>query len=232
MGKKQHNNNFCINSIMQNKSFTSEATTIAQTMVEFMIAVKQLNQVQPYISILGSAKCPASHKYYKLAQAITTKLANAGFTIVTGGNQGIMKAANTSAQKSNATNIILKVNSSKQTTIATAKNLTLNFQHSSTRKIMLFKYASALVILPGGFGTLDEFTEILALSQNNEIKKIPIFLVKKTFWQPLLTWFNNTLVANNMVTTKDLQIFTIVETPTEILQHIKKYQQHHNFLKK
>lgn len=208
--------------------FTRESWKIFQVMAEFVEGYERLLQARPYVSIFGSAKCQANHAYYKLAQKIATALSNSGFSVVTGGGPGIMQAANKGAFQGKSFSIGLNITFPYEKLSTKFQDIALNFRHFFTRKVMFVKYAAAYVVLPGGFGTLDEFAEILALVQTNKTKKIPIILVNKDFWEPLIDWFKNTLLKEKMISKKDLAYFTILETADEIKNYIVEYHRIHN----
>ena len=203
---------------------------IAHLITEFIEGYEELSQAKPYVSIFGASKCHPNHKYYKLAHKIGLQLSNAGFSVVTGGGSGIMAAANKGAYHGNSLSVGLTVASPKETPHTKHHDITLNFSHTFTRKVMLIKDATSCVVLPGGFGTLDELAEILALAQVDKSKKIPILLVNKAFWTPLILWFQNNLLAENMITKKDLNLFSIVETPEEVTKRIVEYYKKHKEL--
>ncbi len=206
---------------------TRESWKIFQVMAEFVEGYERLIHAKPYVSIFGSSKCQTNHKYYKLAQKIALELSNAGFSIVTGGGPGIMEGANKGAYQGNSFSIGLNIAFPHEKLSTKYQDITLNFRHFFTRKVMFVKYAAAYVVLPGGFGTLDELAEILALVQTKKSREIPILLVNKAFWAPLMEWFQNTLVQEKMITKKDLKLFSIVETPGEITKYILEYYKKH-----
>ncbi len=197
-----------------------ESWRVFQIMAEFVEGFEQLANITPSVSIFGSARFSPEHKYYHLAEQIAYKLSEAGFSVLSGGGPGIMEAANKGAYTGASQSIGVNINLPHEQHPNPYQNLSLNFKHFFVRKVMLVKYASAYIILPGGFGTLDELAEILTLVQTNKIQKIPIILVSNSFWQGLLEWFKNTLLEHNTIAIKDLDLITIVDTAEEVPQII------------
>ena len=224
---KKSKNNRPVPPSINDSSLAHESWKIFQVMAEFVEGYERLIHAGPYVSIFGSSRCNTNHKYYKLAQNIAIQLSNKGFSIVTGGGPGIMQGANKGAFQGRAFSIGLNIAFPFEELSTKYQDITLNFRHFFTRKIMFVKYAAAYVVLPGGFGTLDELAEILALIQTERTKKIPIILVNKSFWDPLLDWFKGTLINEKMITKKDLNLFKVVETPEEVTEHIVKYYNKH-----
>ena len=205
-----------------------ESWKIFQVMAEFVEGFERLTHIKPAVSVFGSSKYNVSPKYYKLAESIGKELSNTGFSVVTGGGPGIMEAVNKGAFQGNSFSIGLNIVLPHEETINNYQDISLKFRHFFTRKVMFVKYASAYIVLPGGFGTLDELAEILALIQTKKTRKIPIILVKKTFWQPIINWFKNTLLIEKMIDHEDLSLFKTAETPKEIIKQILEYYKKHN----
>lgn len=207
---------------VNDSELTRESWKIFQVMAEFVEGFERLIRTKPYVSIFGSARCKKNNSYYKLAEKIGLKLSNAGFSVVTGGGPGIMEAANKGAYQGKSFSIGLNIAFPHEKIMTKYQDIALTFRHFFTRKVMFVKYAAAYVVLPGGFGTLDEVAEILALVQTKKTKAIPIILVNREFWQPLLTWFEHTLLDKKVIEKKDLKLLTVVETAEEVLEHIVK----------
>ncbi|MFK5969602.1 MAG: TIGR00730 family Rossman fold protein [Candidatus Marithrix sp.] len=205
---------------MTNFNPEQESWRVFQIMAEFVEGFEQLADITPSVSIFGSARFSPEHPYYHLAEQIAYQLSEAGFSVVSGGGPGIMEAANKGAFAGASQSIGVNIRLPQEQQPNQYQNLSLNFKHFFVRKVMLVKYASAYVILPGGFGTLDELAEILTLVQTNKIQKIPIILVSSSFWQGLLDWFKNTLSTQNTIAIEDLDLLTIVDTAEEVPQII------------
>jgi uncharacterized protein (TIGR00730 family) len=190
---------------------------IFQIMAEFVEGFEHLSNISPAVSIFGSARFDAEHPFYQLAQEIAYQLSVAGFSVISGGGPGIMEAANKGAFAGPSQSIGLNINLPHEQHSNQYQDMSLNFKHFFVRKVMLVKYASAYVILPGGFGTLDELTEILTLVQTNKTQPAPVILVGSEFWQGLIDWFKSTLVAHHTINQEDLDIITVVETPQQVV---------------
>ena len=193
---------------------------VFQIMAEFVDGFQELSDIKPSVTIFGSARFAPEHKYYQLAEEISHELSNAGYSIVTGGGPGIMEAANKGAFEGSSQSIGLNVTLPHEQKLNPYHDISVNFRHFFVRKVMLIKYASAFVILPGGFGTLDELSEVLTLVQTNKGQQVPIIFVQKSFWEGLLNWFKDTLVANKTIKPEDLKLFTVVETAKEVVDTI------------
>ena len=197
-----------------------ETWRVFQIMAEFVEGFEELSNIKPSVTIFGSARFKPEYPYYQLAEQIAFELSNAGFSIVTGGGPGIMEAANKGGFDGSSQSIGLNVSLPHEQKLNPYQDISLNFRHFFVRKVMLVKYASAYVILPGGFGTLDELSEVLTLVQNNKGQQVPIIFVQKSFWDGLLNWFKNTLVENKTINPEDLNLFTVVDTAKEVVDTI------------
>lgn len=211
--------------IVNDAELAKESWKIFQIMSEFVDGYERLHHIQPSVSIFGSSRTNKNNKYYPLAQSIAKKLSNAGFSIVTGGGGGIMEAANLGAYQGKSYSVGLNIILPQQEIPNDYQDISLRFRHFFTRKVLFVKYATAYIFLPGGFGTLDELAEILALVQTNKTKSIPIILVCKNYWQGLINWFIERLVAEKMIDSKDLNLFQIVDTPKQVLDCVNKFYQ-------
>ena len=201
-------------------SLNRESWKIFQIMAEFVEGFERLAPINPSVSIFGSARTKADHPHYKIAEETAQALSDAGFSIVSGGGPGIMEAANKGGQKGKSLSIGLNIQLPKEQTPNTFQDIKLHFRHFFSRKVMFVKYASAYVVCPGGFGTLDEMAEMLTLVQTGKTRRIPIILVNKPFWEPLLAWFQNTLVAEGMISQEDMDLFIVLEEPKDVVDAI------------
>lgn len=202
---------------------TRESWKIFQVISEFVEGYERLVHIEPSVSIFGSARLKADNKYYKLAFAISELLSNSGYSIVTGGGGGIMEACNKGAYQGNSFSVGLNIALPGEMLNSAYQDISLRFRHFFTRKVMFVKHAAAYVALPGGYGTLDEVSEILGLIQTRKTRRIPVILVHKAFWQPLIDWFENTLLAQKMVDKEDLELYSFAETPDDVLEIIQKF---------
>ena len=206
-----------------------ESWKIFQIMAEFVEGFEKLARIKPSVSIFGSARTNPDHPYYKKAEAISEALSNAGFSVVSGGGPGIMEAVNKGAQKGKSPSIGLNIQLPHEQSSNKYQDIGLNFRHFFSRKVMFVKYASAYVVCPGGFGTLDEMAEILTLVQTGKTRNIPIILVHKPFWQGLLDWFENTLVTEGTIDAEDMKLLKLIDEPDEIVQAIFAHYEDRDF---
>jgi uncharacterized protein (TIGR00730 family) len=202
---------------------TRESWKIFQVMAEFVEGYERLVHIPPSVSIFGSARLKPSHPWYKLSEDTAAILSKAGFSVVTGGGPGVMEAANKGAKKGKGHSVGLNIVLPNEECANDYQDISIRFRHFFTRKVMFVKYASAYVVMPGGFGTLDEIAEILALIQTGKTRKIPIVLVVKSFWKDLIKWFDSQLVKENMIDKEDLALYSVVDTPEEVLKVIQKF---------
>lgn len=202
-----------------------DAWSVFKIMGEFVNGYEQLSAVGPCVSIFGSARTPADSPYYLQGVEVAKAIAQKGYGIITGGGPGIMEAGNKGAQEGNAASIGLNIDLPFEQTsnpyIDQEHNL--NFQYFFVRKVMFVKYAQAFVVLPGGVGTLDELFEALTLVQTLKIRKIPIILVKTSFWEGLIEWMKNTLLAQGMISEDNMGLFHVVDTKEEVLSILDEF---------
>ena len=223
--KARHPSMAMINDAM----LTRESWKIFQIMAEFVEGFERLAQIKPSVSIFGSARTPTDHEDYALAEEIANVLSNAGFSVVSGGGPGIMEAANKGALAGKSPSIGLNIDLPNEQTGNDYQDISLRFRHFFSRKVMFVKYASAYVVLPGGFGTLDELAEILTLVQTGRTRRIPIILVKSSFWEGLLGWFEKTLVANGVINAEDLNLFEVLDEPKDVVDAIFRHYEQRGF---
>ncbi len=204
--------------------FTKEDTwRMFRIMSEFVEGFEVLSKVGKAVSIFGGSRITPGHKYYKLAEETAYLLAKAGFAIITGSGPGIMEAGNKGARRAKGRSIGLNI----QIPIEQRSNLyvdtLLDFRYFFVRKVMFVKYAKAFVIMPGGYGTLDELFESLNLIQTERIGKFPVILVGKEYWLGMLEWLRGTVLKNGNIAGEDLNIFTVTDDPKEVVSIIKKF---------
>lgn len=199
---------------------TRESWKIFQIMAEFVEGFERLAQIKPSVSMFGSARTPIDHPWYKLAEEISYALSQAGFSVVSGGGPGIMEAANRGAFAGKSPSIGLNIQLPHEQFGNSYQDISLHFRHFFSRKVMFVKYASAYVVLPGGFGTLDELAEILTLVQTGKSRRIPIILVHAPFWDGLIDWFQDTLVARGTIDPEDLALFKVLDEPGAVVDAI------------
>ena len=200
-----------------------ESWKIFQIMAEFVEGFERMACVKPSVSIFGSARTSPEHPYYKLTVDIARELSDSGFSVVSGGGPGIMEAANKGAFEGKSPSIGLNIMLPKEQSGNPYQDISITFRHFFSRKVMFVKYASAYVVLPGGFGTLDELAEILTLVQTKKSRRIPIILVHRPFWEGLLNWFSTTLVDEGTINKEDLDLIKIIDEPKEIANAIFRH---------
>ena len=198
---------------------------IFKVMAEFVDGFDKLSKIGPCVSIFGSARTLPSHPFYRLAEEIAFKLTKEGYGIITGGGPGIMEAANKGAKtaggKSVGLNIELPFEQSSNPYIDPDKLIT--FDYFFVRKLMFIKYAQGFVVLPGGFGTMDELFEAVTLIQTKKIAKFPIVLVGKEYWSGLIDWIKNVLIEEKTVDEKDLSLIYVAENADQAVKHINEF---------
>jgi uncharacterized protein (TIGR00730 family) len=198
---------------------------IFKIMAEFVEGFEKMSKIGPCVSIFGSARTPQGSKYYLLAEEIAFKLTTEGYGVITGGGPGIMEAANKGAQqaggKSVGLNIKLPFEQSSNPFIDQDKLLI--FDYFFVRKLMFIKYAQGFIVLPGGFGTMDELFESLTLIQTGKIGKFPIVMVGKDYWNGMMEWMTKVLLEEKYINPDDLKLFTIVDTADEALVVIDNF---------
>lgn len=200
-----------------------ESWKIFQVIAEFVEGYERLVHIKPSVSIYGSARVQPDNPYYELAYETGKLLSNSGYSVVTGGGPGIMEACNKGAYQGSSFSIGLNIVLPGEVTNSKFQDISLRFRHFFTRKVMFVKYASAYVCMPGGYGTIDELSEILSLIQTKKTRRIPVIIVNRKFWGPLIDWFRDTMLAEGMIDQADFDLFTTAETPEEILQQIKDF---------
>ena len=210
-------------------SLTRESWKIFQIIAEFVEGFERLSKIAPSVSIFGSARIDPEHKYYELTQEIARELSDAGFAVVSGGGPGIMEAANKGAFEGKSPSIGLNIALPHEQSANQYQDISLEFRHFFSRKVMFVKYASAYVVLPGGFGTLDELAEILTLVQTGKTRKIPIILVVSSFWEGLIDWFKASLLENKTISPEDLDLIKVLDKPADVVSAIFDYYEGSNF---
>ena len=209
--------------IVKKNVLPEEPWRIFRIMSEFVDGFESLSQVGPAVSIFGSARSmKRSDKGYRLAEEIAFRLANKGLAIITGGGPGIMEAANRGAKRAGGKSIGLNIEIPTEQKPNRYITTLLEFRYFFTRKVMFVKYASAFIILPGGFGTLDEFFEAVTLIQTGRSEAFPVILVGKKYWQGMVKWLNSTVLREGCVQARDLNLFSVVDTADEVMAIIDR----------
>lgn len=196
---------------------------IFRIMSEFVEGFEVLSKVGKAVSIFGSSRTKPGTKYYKLAEEISYLLAKEDYAIITGSGPGLMEAANKGARRAKGKSVGLNIQLPLQQKPNKYVDLLLDFRYFFVRKVMFVKYAKAFVILPGGYGTLDEFTEAINLIQTQRISKFPVILFNKEYWSGMIEWVKAIVLKNGCISKEDLDIFTVVDTPKEAVNAIVKF---------
>jgi uncharacterized protein (TIGR00730 family) len=192
-------------------------------MAEFIEATEYLSEIRPAVSIYGSARLKPSSPYYKLATQIARKLSDAGFAVISGGGPGIMEAANKGAHAGKAPSVGLNIELPHEQSGNQWQDISLRFRHFFTRKVTFVKNSDAVIVMPGGFGTLDELAEVLTLIQTKKSRHVPIILVGAEFWEGLLTWFKNSLTPMGLINPTDIDLMQVIDDPDQVLEAVLKF---------
>jgi len=198
-------------------------------MAEFVGATERLKEITPAVSIFGSARTPADHPYYKLTEEIARLLSDSGFSVISGGGPGIMEAANKGAFAGKSPSIGLNIELPHEQSGNPYQDISQNFKHFFMRKVMFVKYASAYVVMPGGFGTLDEVMEAITLVQTGKSLRIPIILVCEPFWRGMVEWIQTTLVNEKMISPEDVDLIQVIDEPAKVVEAIFKHYETRGF---
>ncbi len=204
----------------RDKALTRDSWKIFQIMSEFVEGFQQLADLSPSVSIFGSARFKPDNPYYQHCEEISRLLSDSGFAVVSGGGPGIMEAANKGAFSGKSASVGLNIKLPHEQSGNPYQDISLNFKYFFARKVMFVKYASAYVVMPGGFGTLDEMAEILTLVQTGKSKRIPIILFGTKFWQGLLHWFETSLVDAGTISATDMDLIQVTDDPQFVVDAI------------
>ncbi len=199
-----------------------ESWRLFKIMGEFVEGVELLHDLGPAVSIFGSARVPPEDPVYKKTEKIAGLFAENDFAVITGGGGGVMEAANKGASEAGGASAGLNIHLPFEQKPNEYANVRLEFNYFFIRKVMFIKYATAYIVMPGGFGTLDELFEVVTLVQTHRVKPLPIILVESQHWEGLMDWIEARLVADKRVSEKDLSIFQILDDPGEIVDYVKK----------
>ncbi|MDO8991230.1 MAG: TIGR00730 family Rossman fold protein [Sideroxyarcus sp.] len=211
--------------LMQSK----ESWRVFGIMSEFVSATERLRDIHPAVSIFGSARTPHDHPYYKLTEEIARLLSDAGFAVISGGGPGVMEAANKGAFYGKSASVGLNIQLPHEQHNNPYQNISQTFHHFFTRKVMFVKFASAYVVMPGGFGTMDELMEALTLVQTGKTRRMPVILVGSKFWGGLLEWFKSSLLEEDMISATDLDLIKIIDEPEQVVAAIFKHYETRGF---
>lgn len=205
---------------------SADSWAIFKIMAEFVDGFEKLAKIGPCVSIFGSARTPRDHKYYKIAEEIAAKLVRHGYGVITGGGPGIMEAGNKGAHSENGKSVGLNIHLPFEQfhNIYIDQDKLITFDYFFVRKVMFTKYAQGFVVLPGGFGTMDELFEALTLIQTKKIGRFPIVMVGKSYWKGLIDWIKTTMVDDHKnIHIEDMDLIALVDTATEAVEVIDEF---------
>lgn len=208
-----------------------ESWRIFRIMAEFIYSFEIMSQQGPLVTVFGSARTEPGHPEYEDAIAMGRLLAESGYGVITGGGPGIMEAANRGASGAGGVSVGLNINLPMEQEPNPYATTELNFRYFFVRKVNFLKYALGVVIYPGGFGTLDEFFETVTLVQTSKINKIPVILVGKKFWKPLIKWVRETMLDNGKISEEDMELFRVVDSAREAMNKITEFHEKFGFVK-
>ncbi|WP_036386822.1 TIGR00730 family Rossman fold protein [Muricauda sp. MAR_2010_75] len=218
MRKEQHTKGW-------NEIKTNDSWAIFKIMGEFVYGFEKMSAIGPCVSIFGSARVKEGEHYYDLSVKVAQKVAEAGYGIITGGGPGIMEAGNKGAHLAGGTSVGLNIDLpfEQHDNPFIDEDKSLDFDYFFVRKVMFVKYSQGFVVMPGGFGTLDEFFEALTLIQTHKIHKFPIILVGSKFWKGLIDWIKNTLLEAGNISPRDLDLIKLVDTEDEVVEILDSF---------
>jgi uncharacterized protein (TIGR00730 family) len=191
-------------------------------LAEFVEGFDVLPEVYPAVTIFGSSRSHPNSVNYKTTQTVARLLVESGFNVISGGGLGVMEAANKGAAEAGGKSVGLHIHLPNEQRANKYANVRLDFKYFFIRKVMFVKYAVAYIIIPGGFGTLDELFEALTLIQTKRIKSFPVVLIDSQYWQGLIDWIKGTLIKERAISESDLDIITVVDTPEQAVRIIKR----------
>jgi len=206
---------------------SANSWVIFKVMAEFVEGFEKLTKIGPCVSIFGSARTKADHHYYKLAEEIAGMLVTKGYGVITGGGPGIMEAGNKGAFENGGKSVGLNIELPFEqfNNVYIDRDKLINFDYFFVRKVMFMKYAQGFVVMPGGFGTMDELFEALTLIQTKKIGRFPIVLVGRTFWNGMIDWLKGSLLAEAYINAEDLDLVNLVDTADEAVKAIEDFYQ-------
>lgn len=206
-----------------------ESWRVFGIMAEFVEATERLANVRPAVSIFGSARVPADHPYYRLTEEIARQLSDAGFSVISGGGPGVMEAANKGAFYGRSLSVGLNIQLPHEQISNQYQDVSQTFRHFFARKVMFVKFASAYVVVPGGFGTMDELMEAMTLVQTQKIRRIPIILVQQSYWRGLIDWMRDRMISEGMIDAADMDLIKVIDEPKEVVEAIFNHYEKRGF---
>ena len=207
----------------------SDTWRVFRIMAELVEGFEALSTVGPAVTVFGSARLQPGSPYYNKCLKVAENLAKSGFTVISGGGPGIMEAANKGAFFGRSLSVGLNIQLPHEQAANRYQDISQTFRHFFARKVMFVKFASAYVVMPGGFGTLDELMEALTLVQTRKTRRIPIILVQSAFWKGMLDWFRSTLVTEGMIDAEDMDLIQVIDEPSAVVQAIFSHYEKRGF---
>lgn len=207
-----------------------ESWRIFRIMGELIEGFDKLSGIEPAITIYGSARIGVEDELYKQTEELARRLGDMGFSIITGGGGGVMEAANKGALKAGVTSVGLNIELPEEQVANAYTTKLITFNHFFIRKVMLVKYATAFIIMPGGLGTLDELTEVLTLMQTHKIKPFPVILFNSKYWQEFLNWLRNSVLAGEFISEDDLNLLRVCDHPDEVIEAVQWWYTKHEVI--
>lgn len=214
---------------MEDKQYVVDALSIEESwrifriMAEFVEGIEALSKLKKAVTIFGSARGLPGDPYYQKAEHLARRLVENGFSVITGGGPGIMEAANKGAAEAGGQSVGMNIRLPYEQKPNPYANILIEYKYFFVRKVMFVKYAVAYVILPGGFGTMDELFEALTLIQTKRIKPFPVVMMGSEYWKGLIDWLRDTMLRNDKIDESDLDFIQIIDDPDEAVRHIKKF---------
>lgn len=212
-----------------NATKARESWHLLGIMSEFYEASEKLAQVRPAVSVFGSARVKPGHPWYETTETISRLLSEAGFAVISGGGPGLMEACNKGAHAGPSPSVGLNIDLPMEQLNNPYQNISLWFRHFFPRKVAFMKYTSAYVVMPGGYGTMDELFEALTLIQTHQSRRLPIILVGSQFWNGLLTWIKEQLLSNGLIHQSDIELMQVIDEPQAVVDAIFDFHEHDGF---
>jgi uncharacterized protein (TIGR00730 family) len=206
--------------VKRSQNSARESWRMFEIISEFVLATERLQTIQPAVAIFGSARTTPEHPYYRVAEDIAKRLSEAGFSVISGGGPGIMEAVNKGAYEGPSPSVGLNIQLPHEQSANGYQDVSHTFQHFFARKVMFVKLSCAFVMMPGGFGTLDELMEVLTLVQTGKIRKVPVILVNSRFWAGLLDWIRGQLTRDGMIGVEDPNLIRVIDDPQAVVDAI------------
>jgi uncharacterized protein (TIGR00730 family) len=206
-----------------------ESWRVFGIMSEFVEATERLAHIRPAVSIFGSARVARGHPYYQLTEEVARRLSDAGFSVISGGGPGAMEAANKGAFAGRSTSVGLNIQLPHEQTANQYQDVSQTFSRFFVRKVMFVKFACAYVVVPGGFGTMDELMEALTLVQTGKIRRFPIILMQSSYWQGLIDWIRDRMISEGMIDAADMNLIRLIDEPDKVVAAIFDHYEKRGF---